>query len=72
MLRTQPLFGLQIVRGIDCRIRRDLLVTVYRGLNKYKCSVYWLLILRDQPVVGSLGLRYLVAASGHDYLALIR
>ena len=31
-----------------------------------------LLILRDQPVVGSLGLIYPVAASGHNYLALIR
>jgi hypothetical protein len=31
-----------------------------------------LLILRDQPVVGSLGLICLVAASGHNYLALIR
>jgi hypothetical protein len=29
-----------------------------------------LLILRDQPVVGSLGLICLVAASGHNYLAL--
>ena len=31
-----------------------------------------LLILRDQPVVGSLGLICPVAASGHNYLALIR
>jgi hypothetical protein len=31
-----------------------------------------LLILRDQPVMGSLGLIYPVAASGHNYLALIR
>jgi hypothetical protein len=29
-------------------------------------------ILRDQPVVGSLGLICPVAASGHNYLALIR
>ena len=36
------------------------------------CSVYWLLILRDQLVVGSLELIYLVAASGHNYIALIR
>ena len=32
-------------------------------------SVYRLLILRDQPVVHSLGLIYLVAASGLNYLA---
>jgi hypothetical protein len=40
----------------------------------HKCgySVYWLLILRDQLVVCSLRLIYLVAASGHNYLALIR
>jgi hypothetical protein len=31
-----------------------------------------LLILRDQPVVGSLGLICPVAASGHNYLALTR
>ena len=35
-------------------------------------SVYMLLILRDQPMVGSLGLICPVAASGHNYLALIR
>jgi hypothetical protein len=34
--------------------------------------VYVLLILRDQPVMGSLGLICPVAASGHNYLALIR
>ena len=37
-----------------------------------RCSVYWLLILRDQPVVDSLGLICPVAASGHNSLALIR
>ena len=31
-----------------------------------------LLILRDQPVVGRLGLICPVAASGHNYLALIK
>ena len=31
-----------------------------------------LLILGDQPVVGGLGLICPVAASGHNYLALIR
>ena len=31
-----------------------------------------LLHLRDQPVVRSLELIYPVAASGHNYLALIR
>jgi hypothetical protein len=36
------------------------------------CSVYWLLILRDQSVMCSLGLICPVAASGHNYLALIR
>ena len=45
---------------------------VYRGLDICEYSVYWLLILRDQLVVGSLGLIYPVAASGHNYLALIR
>ena len=43
-----------------------------RGLDKCRYGVYWLLILRDQLVVGSLGLICPVAASGHNYLALIR
>jgi hypothetical protein len=42
------------------------------GLDSYVYGVYWLLILRDQLVVGGLGLICLVAASGHNYLALVR
>ena len=45
---------------------------MYGGLNSYVYSVYILLILRDQLVVGNLWLIYLVAASGHNYLALVR
>ena len=47
-------------------IRRDLLVTVCGGLDKCRYGVYWLLILRDQPVVRSLGhssLRQLVGST---------
>ena len=44
---------------------------MYGELNSCVYSVYILLILRDQPVVDSLGLIYLVAVSGHNYLALI-
>jgi|HubBroStandDraft_3_1064219.scaffolds.fasta_scaffold1208865_1 hypothetical protein len=53
-------------------IRRDLLVTVCGGLDKCRYGVYWLLILRDQPVVRSLGLICPVAASGHDLSSLFR
>ena len=53
-------------------IRRDLLVTVCRGLDKCMYSVYGLLILRDQPVVRSLGLICPVAASGHNLSSLVR
>jgi hypothetical protein len=35
-------------------------------------GVYWLLILRDQPVVRSLELICPVAASGYNYLAPVR
>ena len=42
------------------------------GLDSCRYGVYWLLILRDQPVVGGLGLICPVAASGHNYLALVR
>ena len=60
--------GRFVVSGIRC----NLLVTVRRRLDVCGCSVYWLLILRDQLVVGSLGLIYLVAASGYNYLAPIK
>ena len=46
-----------LVRGVIVRIRRDLLVTVCIGLDKCRYGIYWLLILRDQPVVRSLVLR---------------
>jgi hypothetical protein len=45
---------------------------VHGGLDSCRYGVYWLLILRDQPVVGGLGLICPVAVSGHNYLALIR
>ena len=43
-----------------------------RELDSCRYGVYWLLILKDQPVVGGLGLICPVAASGHNYLALVR